>query len=224
MPSQSGERRIPYGRIEAGDAGPEQSVAPGAKLRLSHGPYPFAEPPDLVRATSVEDQLDLVREHLASLCGPWDRLAGLFLDAYFEWIAASIEGAASDLRASAARLGGLFAPRDWSFAALRPLPQAHLPAGEGSVRADFAFWSGASFIALDLQGSSAPRRQRKEELARLASAGTALVAVPGAALQQERAGLLARILPAEMQRFWTDVALPSGPFGPDYADGLSLPP
>jgi len=210
------ETRISYGRFRAGDAGPELRVAMGAKLRLSDGPYPFAEPPDLVRATNVEDRLDLLREHLRSLCGPWDRLAALFLDAYFEWIAASVAAAAPELHALVSRAGGLFVPRDWSFCALRPLPQAHLPAGEGApVRTDFAFWTGAFFIAIDLQGSAAPRRQRRDELARLAAAGTMLVTVPGGALQQERARLLERVLPPEMRRFWADVPLPAGPFGPD---------
>ncbi len=215
---------IPYGRARPGDAGPALSLGAGAKLRLADGTYPFAEPPDLVRATSVADRLDILREHLASLCGPWDRLAALFLATYFEWIASSLAAATPELEATAARAGGLFAPEDWSFCALRPLPQAHLPAGEGApVRADFAFWTGASFVALDLQGSAAPRRQRRDELQRLAASGVALVAVPGAALQQERALLLARVLPQDLQRFWADVPFPAGPFGPGELGGLDLP-
>jgi hypothetical protein len=206
---------IPYGRAQAGDAGPALTVAAGTRLRLSDGPYPFAEPPDLVRATSVADRLDILREHLVSLCGPWDRLAALFLDAYFEWIASSLAAAAPELDALAARAGGLFAPDDWSFCALRPVPQAHLPAGAGSVRADFAFWTGGSFVVVDLQGSSAPRKHRRDELARLEASGARLVAVSGAALQQERAQLLSRVLPPELQRFWAGVLLPAGPFGPD---------
>ena len=179
-------------------------------------PIPSPSRPTSSARPSVEDRLDLLREHLRSLCGPWDRLAALFLDAYFEWIASSVAAAAPELRALVARTGGLFAPGDWSFCALRPLPQAHLPAGEGApVRTDFAFWTGVSFIAIDLQGSAAPRRQRRDELARLAAAGTMLVTVPGGALQQERARLLERVLPPALQHFWADVPLPAGPFGPD---------
>jgi len=212
---------IPYGRARAGDAGPAQIVTAGAALRLADGPYPFAEPPDLVRATSGADRLDLLAEHLRSLCGPWDRLAALFLDVYFAWIAAAIAAAAPELEVMAARAGGLFAPADWSFSALRPLPQAHLPAGAGEpVRADLAFWTGAGFVAIDLQGSTSPRKQRREELARLAASGAILVAIAGAALQQERARLLERVLPPAMQRFWADVPWPAGPFGPD---ALALP-
>ena len=214
--------RIAYGRANEGDAGPEQSLTTGTKLRLSDRPYPFAEPPDLVRAVTVEDRLALLHEHLRSLSGPWDRLAALFLDCYFEWIASAIDAADAELRAMAASVGGLFQPSDWSFSALRPLPQAHLPAGDGArARADFAFWTGNSFIALDLQGSAAPRKQRREELSRLAAAGTALIAVPGVVLQQERANLLARVLPSDMLRFWADVRLPAGPFGPDALDDFA---
>jgi hypothetical protein len=205
---------VPYGRARPGDAGPEIRVLAGARLALSDGPYPFAEPPDLVRAVTVADRLELLRELTRELCGSWDRLAAIFADAYFEWVASLIAAATPELAARA----GLFAPADWSFCALRPLPQAHLPAGEAPVRVDFAFWAGDRFIAIDLQGSGSVRSARRDELARLAANGTALVAVPGAALAQERAALLQRVLPAPMQRFWAGVDLPAGPFGPDALD------
>ncbi|HUK59428.1 MAG TPA: hypothetical protein VLV50_09375 [Stellaceae bacterium] len=223
MASHRAEVIVPYGRAVAQDAGPALSVAAGAALRLSDGPYPFAEPPDLVRATSVADRLEILREQLASLCGPWDRLAALFLDCYVEWIAATLATADAELRDLSARAGGIFAPEDWSFSALRPLPQAHLPAGTASVRADFAFWTGTGFVAIDLQGNTTPRRQRRAELQSLADAGAHLVAVPGAALQQERISLLGRVLPPELQRFWAGVLLPASPFGPS-AEGFDLPP
>ncbi|HXQ50028.1 MAG TPA: hypothetical protein VN802_02950 [Stellaceae bacterium] len=205
---------VPYGRAHATSPGPEALVAPGVKLRLSDGPYPFAEPPDLIGFATRAERLDLLRDHLRSLCGPWDRLAHFFLDAYFAYIAASLAGAEVELAALALRAGGLFCPADWSFAALRPLPQAHLPPGDAApARVDFAFWTGAQFVAIELAGSASPRRQRQDELARLAAAGVALVTVPGAALQQEGAQLLARLLPPPLQRFWDGVSLPSSPFG-----------
>lgn len=207
-------REIAYGRASAASAGPAAVLVPGAKLRLCDGPYPFAEPPDLIGNATTAQRLALLREHLGALCGPWDRLAQIFLDAYFAFIAASLAEGAAELATLAAEGGGLFAPEDWSFAALRPLPQAHLPTqDEATVRVDFAFWTGAGFVAIDLIGSASPRKQRQDELAKLAAAGVALVPVPGAALPQDGARLLQRLLPPPLLRFWDGVVLPSSPFG-----------
>jgi hypothetical protein len=214
MASRIGEiLRIPYGGAQVGTLAVELDRRAGAPLRLSDGPYPFAEPPDLVRLTSLADRLAILREHLQSLCGLWDKLAHLFLAAYFARIATAIAANEPELTALAARSGGLFAPPDWSFSALRPLPQAHL--GAPPVRVDFAFWTGVALVAIDLQGSGSPRKQRQEELARLREQGVTVVAVPGGALQAEGEALLARLLPAPFQKFWAGVGLPSSPFGPE---------
>jgi hypothetical protein len=119
-------------------------------------------------------------------------------------------------------VGGLFVPADWSFSALRPLPQAHLTAAGAAapIRVEFAFWTGSAMIAITLEGSASPRRQRREALAHLAAAGITLVTVPAAALQREGAGVLARLLPAPFQRFWQDVRLPASPFGPPAFDAI----
>lgn len=216
MSSRSRETPIRYGRADAASAGPAVGIAAGAALRLSDKPYPFAEPPDLIGAATTAARLELLREHLHTLCRPWDKLAPLFLDAYFARIAAAIAAADGEFRTLAAASGGLFAPEHWSFSALRPLPQAHLPAGDGTpVRVDFAFWTGERFIAIELEGSGTARKARRDELARLDAAGVSLVRVPGAALQQQGERLLAQLLPEPFQRFWHGVTLPSGPFGPD---------
>jgi hypothetical protein len=220
MPSLSREVvRVPYGRTEVASAGPEVALVAGAPLRLCDGPYPFAEPPDLIGLATRDQRLALLGEHLASLCAPWDPLARAFLDAYFAGIAATLAREADALAALAARSGGLFAPEDWSFAALRPLPQAHLAAGAGApVRVDFAFWTGAGFVAIALEGSATARKQRLEELARIVDSGVVLVRVPGLALKREGADALARLLPRAFHRFWEGVLLPSSPFGPDALD------
>jgi hypothetical protein len=216
MSSRSREILVRYGRANAASAGPAARIVAGAKLRLSDGPYPFAEPPDLIRAASTAARLDLLREHLETLCRPWDKLAQLFLAAYFASIAAAIVAGDAELRALAAASGGLFAPPDWSFAALRPLPQAHLPPGEDApVRVDFAFWDGERFTVIELEGSGSPRKARRDELARLEAAGAILLRVPGTELQREGERLLADLLLEQFQRFWAGVSLPSGPFGPD---------
>ena len=216
MSSRLREVLVAYGRAKPESAGPAARLVDGVTLRLSDGPYPFAEPPDLIAAASTPARLELLREHLHALCAPWDRLAPLFLDAYFARIAAAIAAGEGELRALATGSGSIFAPEDWSFAALRPLPQAHLPPGDSApVRVDFVFWDGERFIAIELEGSGSPRKARRDELARLEDAAVTLVRVPGALLQQQGERLLAQLLPEPFQRFWAGVILPSSPFGPD---------
>ena len=178
-------------------------------LRLWHGPYPFAEPPDLTRLKGTAERLAFLKEHLKSLCGLWAKPPLDFLDAYFRWIESTLEGSKTELEA---RGGGLFQPRDWSFAAFRPLPLAHLPvAADKSVRTDFAFWTGDRLAAIELVGESTPRRQRREELDALRQAGVAVIEIPVAALAN---GDPAALLPASFTRFWEGVELPKSPFGP----------
>ncbi len=221
MPPQRDDALVvPYGRakIAPGEIGePAVALRRGVPLRLADGPYPFPEPPDLVRIASTADRLDLLREHLQSLCGVWDRPAQAFLDAYFRFIGAAIASDAAALAARAAQSGGLFEPADWSFCALRPLPQAHLaPDADAPVRCDFAFWTGDGLIAIELAAAGSPRRQRRAELARLAAGGVTVVEVDAAELRQE--ARLVHILPAPFQRFWAGVRLPASPFGPQLAE------
>jgi len=223
MSSQSRDARLlPYGRakIAPGETGePAVTLRPSVPLRLSDGPYPFPEPPDLIGIAGTSERLDLLREHLQSLCGLWDRPARLFLDAYFRFIDATIAASALALAALSGKSGGLFVPADWSFSALRPLPQAQLLADSAApVRADFAFWTGDALVAIELQASANPRRHRQEELARLAAAGITVVAVPAAALQEQGERLLVQLLPSPLQEFWRGVSLPASPFGPELGE------
>jgi hypothetical protein len=211
---------IPYGVPALTLAGAANDGAPAVAigraqrmpLRLWHGPYPFAEPPDLNRLKGTSERLTFLKEHLKSLCGLWARPPLDFLDAYFRWIESALESGRTELEALSAKGGGLFQPRDWSFAAFRPLPLAHLPvAPEMSVRTDFAFWTGDRLAAIELIGESTPRRQRREELDALRQAGVELAEIPVAQLA---GGELAALLPASFARFWDGVELPKSPFGP----------
>jgi hypothetical protein len=180
----------------------------GAPLRLSDGPYPFAEPPDLMRLDTMAKRLDFLREHLQSLCDLWAKPPRQFLDAYFAWIAATLatEPAQRELAAAG---HGLFAPQDWSFAALRPLPSAFLPAGAEAVRADFAFWTGTGFVAVAPPGER--RAKRRAELARLAASGVTVIELAPADLAD--AAALDACVPAPLRDFWRGLALPRSPFG-----------
>ncbi len=196
-----------YGAATRDDA-QAVSLRRGAPLRLSVGPYPFAEPPDLIRLAPAAARLDFLREHLRSLCGLWARPPLQFLHAYFAWIGTTL-AAAPVVRALAEAAHGLFTPEDWSFAALRPLPAALLPAGDAAVRTDFAFWTGAGVIAIELPGER--RAQRRGELALLSASGVTVVELTSADLADGVA--LGTKLPADFTEFWRGVPLPRSPFG-----------
>jgi hypothetical protein len=237
--------RIPYGtatclvdRLAAAPGGSADPAQPAVvvdrrradPLRLSDGPYPFIEPPDLVRMTGVPERFEFLREHLKSLCGVWDKLSRLFLDAYFAHVLSVIAAHGPQLEAAAAAAGGLFAPTDWCFSAPRPLPQAHLlapPEGAADprdpaylVKAEIAFWTGDGLLAVEPVGSATPRRQRRDELARLGRSGVTVIEVPGGELQRDGASLLARLLPTSFAAFWEGVDFPSSPFGPQLLDDI----
>ncbi|MDE2228050.1 MAG: hypothetical protein KGL11_03295 [Alphaproteobacteria bacterium] len=199
--------RISYGAA-SGEGAPAIELRRGTPLRLSDGFYPFAEPPDLIRLDTTASRLDFLREHLQSLCDLWARPPRQFLDAYFASLSVALAGETARRELTAAG-GGLFAPADWSFAALRPLPSAQLPAGDGAVRADFAFWTGASFIAIELPGGR--RAKRRDELARLTIAGVNMIELAAADLAD--AAALAAKLPEPFHDFWRGVKLPQSPFG-----------
>jgi len=196
--------RIGYGAVNP-DSAPHVAIEPDAArpLRLWDGPYPFAEPPDLTRLITLSERLDFLKQHLQSLCGVWAKPPRAFLDAYFAWIAATLAANRAAIEPLAG--AGLFAAEDWSFAAFRPLPSAHLPAGGSLIRADIAFWTGQGFVALELLGGDTVRAARRRELDALRRAGIAVVEMPPGDLTP---------LPESLTHFWRDVRLPKSPFGP----------
>lgn len=223
MDAASGDiLRIPYGTGAGSSAGLLMAIDRRQRvpLRLNSGSYPFAEPPDLVRLTRIEERLDFLREHLKSLCGIWDKLPRAFLDVYFRHIARCIEENRRELEAASRAMGGLFDPRDWSFSALRPLPQAQLPAGNAAVRVDCAFWTGDRLVGVEILGNATPRRTRRAELDLLRQSSVTVVEIAAAELQDEGEHLLAQRLPAPFTSFWRDEALPSSPFGPLALDDI----
>ncbi|HXP77735.1 MAG TPA: hypothetical protein VN823_26610 [Stellaceae bacterium] len=187
------------------------TIEPDRPLRLSTMAWDFPERPDLIALTSVSDRLDFLRDHLKSLCGIWDKLPRLFLDAYFRDIGACIARDRSAIEGVAAGHGGLFRPEDWSFAALCPLPRARLPAAP-ETPVDFAFWTGETFHAVEIAGGMSQSRARRDRLARLKETGNPAIEIPGAELEHGRAGDLRMRLPAPFSDFWKTVALPSSPF------------
>src|SRR5215468_1061013 len=166
-------------------SGSMATLEPHRALRLSTMAWDFPERPDLNAIATIADRLDFLRDHLKSFCGLWDKLPRLFLDAYFRGIAECVAQNRFGLDLLAAAHGGLFRPEDWSYAALCPLPQAHLPAApDNSV--DFAFWTGEELHVVEIVTAASPSRARREGRERLKAAGIPVAEIPGEELERRR--------------------------------------
>ena len=182
-----------------------------APLRFNTMPWAFPEEPDLIALGERSQRLDFLREHLKSLCPLWDRLPRLFLDAYFRHTEECIAENRAELEATADRLGGLFAPEDWSYSALCPLPRAHLST-DTDFSMDFAFWTGETLCAVAITGTETPNRARRESLRRLRESGIAVIEIAGTDLPHDGMRALSAQLPAPFHEFWKTERLPSSPF------------
>ncbi|HLJ21853.1 MAG TPA: hypothetical protein VKU84_16725 [Stellaceae bacterium] len=205
MPAPSEPPTVAYG------TGLSVSIEPGRPLRLSTMPWNFPERPDLIALADRRARLDFLRDHLKSLCGLWDKLPRLFLDAYFRDVAECIRRDRSAIDVLAAVHGGLFDPEDWSFSALCPLPQARLPAAP-EAPVDFAFWAGTEPHAVFILGATSPNRAQREGRERLRDGGIHVTEIPLVELERAAPGELMAPLGDRFTDFWKDVPLPSSPF------------
>lgn len=215
MTGEDGRRRIvartPYVVADPTAARP---------VRLGDPDWRFGGAPDLATNADTPSRLRLLAMELALHADTWDRATRAFLDLYMAFALAATDDPALDRRA--ARFGGLFAPRDWAFAAFRPLPRAQLlaagtgwadkgvPGPDPSVPVSVALWTGRTLVAIDVPGANSPTLRRRQALARLGEAGIVLVTLDAADLGDVAA--LARRLPGEVTAFWRDVDAPPSPF------------
>jgi hypothetical protein len=198
------------------------AIAPesGAPLRLDSGQLEFRDGPTAQSLADAADQIDCIRRLLRSYCDTFRRSPKLFLDRYFAFVLRQIEAHRGELEAMLAPFGGMYDVRHWAFSAWLPIPQAHLdvrarpgdgpPAIEDMVRVDFAFWSGARLIAVDI-GDAMASRARRAALERARQAGVLVVEAPKDGLTEE---LFGAPFPPAFARFWAGRRYPSGPFKP----------
>lgn len=195
-------RRIPFGldRLPR-TLQPDDPRLPGVivgadKLRLNTEPLP-AE----AMASAVGDHIARVaamKQFLRGLCGDYAPLRLRFVDCYIDCMAAHLDTHRDELARDLQRYDGLYAPEDWLWSALRPLPRAWLPAGAGMVAVDFAFWDGTRAIAIDLGGG--------------VQAGNITVCRITPAALADHPGALLDLLPDSFRCFWQAQTLPVSPF------------
>jgi len=174
------------------------------------------------------EPLTTLHTRLLALCDPWNNAASTFVARYFRAIEAAVLAHAAEIAAGACGLGRLFEPRDWAYSAPCPLPRAHLraPGGAGGppeadyVAVDFAFWSGAGFIALDVAPSRLLPVAARDRRRRLADAGIVLIDRAPADDPAAWLAFFGGLLAPPLTTFWQGEAVPLGPFASDALDAL----
>lgn len=138
---------------------------------------------------------------LGGLCGDYAPLRRQFIAAYFRFIAAEIEAHREELAERVRLYDGLFAPEDFLWSALRPLPRGWVPVRDRWLPAEVVFWDGECAIAIEL-GTRDTDRQKA-----LLAAGVDVRRIEPVMFSR-----LHGVLPPNFLRFFECQALPSSPF------------
>ena len=150
---------------------------------------------------------------LESLCGDYAPVRRQFIAAYFRFAAGVIDAHRTELLTRLQRYDGLYAPEDFLWSALRPLPRGWVPVGDRWLPADLVFWDGVQPIAVELAARDTDRQR-------------ILLAAEVATLRIEPAEFdrLDAVLPHGLQQFWDGDTLPSSPFRRPIPQGVLTQP
>ena len=133
--------RIPFGldrlprTLRTDDPRLPGATVGGDKLRLNSEPLP-AE----AMVSAAEDhaaRVAAMKLFLRGLCGDYAPQRLRFVDCYLDCMAAHLDAHRDEVAHGLQRYDALYAPEDWLWSALRPLPRAWLP-GEGGAVLDTA--------------------------------------------------------------------------------------
>lgn len=172
-------------------------------LRLNSEPVPAETMP-----VAIGDHAARVAAAVAwleDLCGDYAPLRRQFVARYFDFVSGHLARHRDELTERLKPYDGLYAPDDFLWSALRPLPRGWVPAGGTVLPADMVFWDGTRAIAIELS----PHATDKEQM--LTAAGIIVCRIEPAVLTGDPMRL-DDILPQNFQRFWTGQVLPSSPF------------
>jgi hypothetical protein len=139
-----------------------------------------------------------MRAYLRGLCGDYASHRIRFVEFYLDSMAAHLDAYHDEVALEQARFARLYAPEDWLWSSLRPLPRAWLTSEKAMVPVDIAFWDGTQVIAIDLGGTGK-------------LLGATVCRIDTSALTGDPLALLA-LLPHSFRYFWRHEVLPSSPF------------
>lgn len=194
--------RIPFGmdRLPR-NLPPDDPRLPGVEvgaipLRFNTQPLP----PEAMEATPLDhaSRTTAMQQYLRSLCGGYAAARVRFVDAYIEALQMHLDQHCDELTQGLAGYDGLYAPEDWLWSALRPLPRAWVRTGSRTTGVDVAFWDGVRMIAIDLNGAAPD-----EDITIVRLPPDALTGSPGNLLD---------LLPETFRHFWRGETVPRSPF------------
>jgi hypothetical protein len=189
--------RIPYGfdRLPR-DPGLRCAEVGDEPLRLNSEPVPADEMP--LATGDHAARVAAALGWLESLCGDYAPLRPRFIAAYFRFVTAVIEAHRAELAEHLKPYDGLYAPEDFLWSTLRPLPRGWVPVADRYLPADMVFWDGTKTIAIELAARDTDRQK-------------ALLAA-GVVVHRIDSAMMASALPDDFGRFWQTQSLPSSPF------------
>jgi hypothetical protein len=195
--------RIPFGldrlprSIALDDPRLRCAVVGADKLRLNSEPVPADAMPLAIGDHAA--RVTAAIEWLTGLCGDYAPLRQQFIGRYFDFIAAHLDAHRDELAERVKRYYGLYAPEDFLWSALRPLPRGWVPVADTLLPADMVFWDGARVVAIELAARETERQR-------------SLMAAGVTVLRVEADANLDDIMPDNFRRFWEGLLLPSSPF------------
>ena len=201
--------RIPYGldrlprTIALDDPRLRCAVVGDDKLRLNSEPVPQDAMPLAIGDHAA--RVAAATDWLVSLCGDYAPLRRQFIVSYFGFIAAHLDVHRAELVERAKPYDGLYAPEDWLWSALCPLPRGWVLVRDQWLPADVVFWDGTQAIAIEVAARETERQQA------LYQAGVLVRRIAPSILAGEPMQLR-QTLPGSFQRFWDGQTLPSSPF------------
>jgi hypothetical protein len=173
------------------------------RLRLNTKPVPADAMPLAIGDHAA--RVAAATAWLMSLCGDYAPLQRQFIPAYFNFIAAQIDAHRAELAERLKPYDGLYAPEDFLWSALRPLPRGWVPAQGGLLPADTVFWDGVQSIAIEVSARETDKQRA------LQAAGVTVHLIEPNMLSGDPVHL-GQILPENFRRFWDGQRLPSSPF------------
>ena len=96
---------------------------------------------------------------LVSLCGDYAPLQRQFIASYFAFIAAHLDAHRAELAERVRPYDGLYAPDDFIWSAMRPLPRGWVPVDGQLLPADMVFWDGTQAVAIELSARETERQK-----------------------------------------------------------------
>ena len=201
------------------------AVAGQGGHRLSDASHNLPAPAHL-EAGDHAGMFAFLKNRAGGLCDIWNNRQAVFIERYFEFIAAHLEEQVAELDAMAAEYSGLYRPDHWLFSAFEPLPQAHIYAGAaGAVGADrfvlapAALWTDTAGIAVYFPGSETVGGKTASDQASLRGAGIEILELGEDDLAS--ADAFAAALPDAVKYYWRGQHPPLGPFAPELPEVIS---